>query len=161
MRVITAAVGGMLLLAGGCAGLGKQLEAPRIALAAIRVQEVANLETVFVIQLRVFNTNDVTLDIQGIEVELEINGQSFATGVSNQPVEIPSYDTRLIALTVYSSVIKMFKSISSLQESEQLHYRIRGKLRLAGQSAWLGVLPFESEGQVELGPAAGNGKNTP
>jgi LEA14-like dessication related protein len=57
------------LTIGGCAGVGKQLDPPRISLANIRVLGVSGLETVFQIQMRVFNTNDVDLKVKGIEHE--------------------------------------------------------------------------------------------
>ena len=141
------------LAIGGCAGIGKQLNPPRISLANIRVQEVSGLETVFQIQMRVFNTNDVDLNVKGIEAELEINGQPFATGVSNTPVEIPSFGTELVTVTVYSSVIKMFRSVYGLKDSEELQYRLSGKLRVSGNNMLPVSLPFESEGQVTLQPS--------
>ena len=141
------------LALAGCAGVGKQLDPPRISLANIRVQEVTGLETAFQIQMRVFNANDVDLKVKGIKAELEINGQPFATGVSNTPAEIPSYGTELVTITVYSSVIKMFKSIYGLKESEALKYRLNGKLRVTAGNMLPTTLPFESEGQVTLNPS--------
>ena len=143
----------VFLALAGCAGVGKQLDPPRISLANIQVQEVTGLETAFQIQLRVFNANDVDLNVKGIKAELEINGQAFATGVSNTPVEIPSYGTELVTITVYSSVIKMFKSIYGLKDSEELKYRLNGKLRVSGNNMLPTTLPFESEGQVTLKPS--------
>jgi len=144
------------LAMAGCAGVGKQLEPPRVSLANIRVEEVSGLETAFEIQMRVFNTNDVDLKIKGIKAELEINGQPFATGVSNSPVEIPSYGTELVTLTVYSSVIKMFKSVYGIKGSEELKYRLNGKISVsAGSNMMPTSLPFESEGQVSLKPPKG------
>jgi LEA14-like dessication related protein len=138
------------LLMAGCAGLGKPLEPPRVSLADIRVEEFTGFETVFQIKLRVINTNDVDLNVKGIEAELEINGQSFAAGVSNTPVKIPSFATELVTVAVYSSVIKMFRSVYGLQESEELKYRLNGKVRVAGDSLLATTLPFESEGVVTL-----------
>jgi len=142
----------ILVLLIGCAGVGKQLDPPRIALANIRVQEITGLETAFQIQLRVFNANDVDLNVKGIKAELEINEQTFATGVSNTPVDIPSYGTELVTITVYSSVIKMFRSVYGLKDTEELRYRLNGKLRVAGNNMLPTTLPFESEGQVTLKP---------
>ncbi len=144
-----AALSGVLLLAG-CAGIGKPLEAPHVSLADIRVESFTGFETVFQIQLRVINTNDVDLKVKGIEAQLEINGQSFATGVSNTPVKIPSFGTELVTVAVYSSVINMFKSVYGLHDSEELKYRLIGKLRVAGDNAFATTLPFESEGVVTL-----------
>jgi LEA14-like dessication related protein len=139
----------------GCAGVGKQLEPPRISLANIRVQKVSGLETAFEIQMRVINANDIDLNVRGISAELEINGQPFATGVSNTPVEIPSYGTELATVTVYSSVIKMFKSVYGLKDSEALKYRLKGKVRVSGNNMTATSLPFESEGEVTLNPQKG------
>ena len=140
---------GFLFLTG-CAGVGKRLEPPRISLSNIHVQEFSGLETVFQIKMRVFNTNDIDLDIRGIEAELEINGQPFATGVSNAEIKIPSYGTQIVPITVYSSVIDIVKGFHRLHKAEKLAYRLNGKLRVTGDNLFSSTLPFESEGQVTL-----------
>jgi len=134
----------------GCAGVGKRLEPPRISLAHIEVQEFTGFEAVFQIKLRVFNTNDIDLTIKGIEADMEINGKPFATGVSQAAVKIPSFGTELVAITVYSSVIDIVKGIHGLQKAEQLKYRLKGRLQVAGDHMMSTTLPFESEGQVTL-----------
>jgi len=139
-----------LLLLAGCAGLGKQLEPPRISLAGIQPLQFTGLEAVFQIQLRVFNTNDVDLEIKGIEADLDINGQPFATGVAKAAVKIPAFETRLVPVTIYSSVLDIVKGIHGLQNAEQLKYRLKGKLRVGEQNLMSTTLPFESEGQVTL-----------
>ena len=141
-----------VLMIAGCAGVGKQLEPPRISLANIRVQEVSGLETSFEIQMRVFNANEIDLDVRGISADLDINGQPFATGVSNTPVRIPSYGTELVTVTVYSSVINIFKSAYGLKDSEAIKYRLNGKVRVSGKNMMATSLPFESEGQVTFKP---------
>jgi hypothetical protein len=58
-------------------------------------------------------------------LELEINGQPFAIGVSDADVEIPSYGTQLLPLHVYASVFDIIKSVQGLQKNqEQLKYQI-------------------------------------
>ena len=138
-----------LLTMYGCAGVGKRLEPPRVKLATIRVEDFNVLETVFEVQLRVFNTNDTALQIKGLECELEINGQPFAFGVSHADVEIPSYGTKLLPLRIYASIIDIIKSTADLSNQEQLRYHLKGKLRL-GAGAFPGVLPFASEGNISL-----------
>ena len=139
-----------ILLLAGCAGLGKQLEPPRISLAGIQPLRFTGLEAVFQIQLRVFNTNDMDLEVKGIEADLEINGQSFATGVAKAALKIPAFETSLVPVTIYSSVLDIVKGIHGLQNAEQLKYRLTGKLRVGGQNMMSTTLPFESEGQVTL-----------
>ena len=139
----------LLLIIFGCAGVGKRLEPPRVKMANIRPESFNLLETVFEVQLRVFNTNDTPLHIKGIESEIEINGKPFAFGVSESDVTVSAYGTALLPLRVYSSVFDIIKSAVGLQNQDQLNYRIKGKLRLGG-SAFPSTLPFESEGQISL-----------
>ena len=129
--------------------MGKRLEPPRVKLASIRVEDFNVLETVFEVQLRVFNTNDTALQIKGTECELEINGQPFALGVSDADIEIPSYGTTLLPLRIYASLVDIIKSTADLSNQKQLQYHIKGKLRL-GAGAFPGVLPFASEGDISL-----------
>jgi LEA14-like dessication related protein len=146
---ITIATVLFLLTMAGCAGIGQRLEPPRVKLATIRVQEFNVLETVFEVRLRVFNTNDTALQVKGIECELEINGHSFAIGVSDADIAIPSYGTQLLPLQVYASVFDIIKSVQGLQNQDQLKYGIKGKIRL-GAGAFPAVLPFDSEGYISL-----------
>ncbi len=145
--VIGAAV--MLVYMAGCAGVGQRLEPPRVKLANIRPESFNFLETVFEVQLRVFNTNNSALYIRGVESEIEINGKAFAFGVTESDVEVPAYGTALLPLRVYSSVIDIVKGAAGLHKQEQLHYRIKGKIRL-GAGTYPAVLPFESEGNISL-----------
>jgi hypothetical protein len=117
----------------GCAGVGQRLEPPRVKMANIRPESFNVLETVFEVQLRVFNTNDTPIYIKGVESEIEINEKPFA----------------LLPLRVYSSVFDIIKSAVGLQGQNQLNYHINGKLRLGG-SAFPSTLPFESEGHISL-----------
>ncbi len=145
--VMAAAV--ILIYIAGCAGMGQRLEPPQVKLANIRLETFNVLETVFDVQLRIFNTNETSIHIRGVESEIEINGKAFALGVSKSDVEVPAYGTALLPLRVYSSVFDMIKSAAGLHNQEQLRYRIKGKLRL-GASTFPGVLPFDSEGNISL-----------
>lgn len=149
------ATGAMVLLTAmmvlsGCAGLGKTLEQPRINLANIRVEEMTGLETAFLVQLRVFNTNEKDLQVTGIECDLDLNDRRFATGVSKTAVTIPSYGSEMVSVTVYTSVLSMVRSMMRLQQNQQLSYRLKGKLRLDDESMLLQTLPFKSEGKMTL-----------
>lgn len=148
--ILLLVLGVSLQLLAGCAGFGKHLEPPRISLADMRPEAFTGLETVFRVQLRVFNTNDVALNVQGVEADLEINGKPFATGVSKAATTIPAFETALVPVTVYSSVIDIFKGVQGLQKTAQLTYRLKGKLWLSGEQRLTASLPFESEGRVTL-----------
>ena len=150
---ITGVVSGVfviLLLLSGCAGLGKRLEPPRVTLSNIVVQKVTVFETTIEVKLRIFNVNDIPIEIKGTECDLELMGNHFATGVSNQKVNIPSYESATIPVVVYSSVVSMIKSLLSLQNSEKLKYKLTGRIRIEGGALLPSAIPFKSEGELSF-----------
>lgn len=95
----------------GCAGLGRQLEMPQVNLTSIALEKMTLFESIFDVQLRILNTNDLELTTKGINFVLKLNGKKFATGVSDAKVTIPALGTAVIPLKVYSNLINMFISL--------------------------------------------------
>jgi LEA14-like dessication related protein len=138
-----------LLILSGCAGLGRRLEMPRITLSNFSVQEIKVFESVFKIEMRVFNTNDVPLEIKGINCSLELDGKRLATGVTNVKIDIPSYETAIVPMTLYSSVLDVVTVLRGLGKTENLQYKLTGRLRL-GKGAIPSTIPFTSSGELPL-----------
>ncbi len=140
------------LVAIGCAGWGKPLEAPRITLADLRVQESRKLETAIEVVLRVTNPNETALDIRGWHADLELNDRTFAHGASAASALVPPFGSETLSLVMHSSVIDLFRTLLALPRQETLRYRLKGRLRTeaAGGPAFL---PFESEGAFAFSPA--------
>jgi len=147
----------MLFIPATCAGPGKRLEPPRVALADIQVQLVKLFEMSFLVRVRVFNTNDVPLEVRGIECDLALNGRHLATGVSQASAKIPAHGTAVIPVTVFSSVVEMVKNAVGLQGEDRIKYRVTGKLRVKGGFLTPPYFPFKAEG--ELAPAASGWSN--
>ena len=148
----------LLMAAGfyGCAGLGKTLESPRIHLANVSVQEFKALETVFDLQLRIFNTNDTPLRIKALDCDLEVNGSRLATGVTDTEATIPALGTGLVDVTVYASSLQMVRRIvDGLKDAQNgespgtLNYELSGHLHLKGW-ALPARIPFSDTGTVSL-----------
>jgi LEA14-like dessication related protein len=139
----------ILWILSGCAGWGKRLETPRITLSDINVQEIKIFESVFSIEMRVFNTNDTPMEIKGLNCDLELNGKRLATGVANVKINIPSYETALIPMTLYSSVLGVVNVLRSLAKTEKLEYKLTGRIRL-GKGAMPSTIPFKSTGELPL-----------
>lgn len=139
----------------GCAGIGKKLQPPRITLTNIQVQEIKVFESVFQIELRVVNPNDVSIDIKGLDCEIELNNKPFASGVSKKKIKVSSFDTAIIPITVYSSVFDLAKGLYDAGKKQMMKYKLKGRLHLGGGSTVSSVIPFESEGELTLpGPTS-------
>ena len=139
----------IIFILSGCAGWGKRLETPRITLSNFNVQEIKIFESVFTIEMRVFNTNDIPMEIKGLNCDLELNGKRLATGVSNVKINIPSYETAIIPMTLYSSVLDVVTVLRSLAETQKLEYKLTGRLRL-GKGTMPSTIPFKSIGELPL-----------
>jgi len=139
-----------VLLLAGCAGLGQTLEPPRINLSNVQFQESKALETVLQIEIRVFNTNDVPIKVKGLDCDLQLNGRSFATGVSAVDKEIPAFGTTTVPVTLYSSVVDIFRGIVGLHKQEKLKFGVSGRLRLEGGFLMPTVIPFQAEEELTL-----------
>lgn len=133
-------------LFGGCAGLGRTLEPPRIQIANIQPERPKSFETVLRVDLRVFNANEVPIVVKGMDCELDINEQHLASGISSVQTTIPSYGTQIVPITLYASAVDMFKGILRLPEREKLTYRIKGKVLIQAGDFPSTTLPFKSEG---------------
>ena len=139
-----------LCLVTGCAGLGKTLDPPRISLSNVKFQESKALETVLQIELRVFNTNDIPIKVKGLDCDLELNGKRFATGVLSVDTEIPAFGTTTVPVTLYSSVVDLFRGIIGLQKKEKLKFGVSGRLHLEGGFLIPSTYPFRAEEELAL-----------
>lgn len=154
-RIVISDVLVLIFFLTGCAGLGKQLEPPRVTLSNITVQKITFFEATIEVELRVFNTNDMAIEVKGTECRLDLMGNHFATGVSNTRTKISSYESATIPIVVYSSFVSMIKGLLNLQNEEKLKYKITGSLRLEGGALIPSTVPFKSEGEISMGSFKG------
>ena len=87
-------------------------------------KEMRLLEQTFTMELRIQNPSDADLDINGMAFELEINGQPFAKGVSNQSVKVERLSTKVVQVEAYTGFISILRQLSEAR---------KGRLRLGIQ----------------------------
>jgi len=140
----------MTLLAVGCVRPGTPLEPPRIKLAHVKIQEIKLFETVLEVDLRIFNTNDVSLEVKGIDCDLELNGKKIASGVSRVTTTLSPFTSETVPVTMYSSVLDVFRELIESNDNRKLAYKISGKLHVAGGFLLPSRIPFSAEGEIPL-----------
>ena len=59
------------------------METPKINISNIQLKVVKALESIFQIELLIFDTIDIPIVIKGMDCDLEINDRRFALGISN------------------------------------------------------------------------------
>ncbi|MBT8148214.1 MAG: LEA type 2 family protein [Gammaproteobacteria bacterium] len=123
----------LLLQLAGCTGLGIN-ERPVVTLTNLRMLESDGLSMRFAIDLSITNPGPVTIPVDGLSWNLELEGSRILTGVSNQvPVLEPFTEVPLTleASTNLTGMVELFTRLLNRQ-SEQFDYQLETRLGLAG-----------------------------
>lgn len=137
----------MLLLLAGCTQVTRETVPPRVSLASLSILQLGLLEQRYRIGLRLENPNDHPINIRGLEFAVQVNGQDFASGVSNQGALLPELGEAVVEIDATSTLSAVVGQLSELQRSQSLDYRLTGKLRLDNI---LVPIPFQHSGSVPL-----------
>lgn len=124
-------LGAALLTAlGACSSLGLR-DPLRVNLAGLEPLPGQGLEMRFVVKLRVQNPNDTAIDFNGVALDLDVNDQPLASGVSDQHGQVPRFGESLISVPVSISAFSAMRQamgVSTYQAGQGLPYRLSGKL---------------------------------
>lgn len=103
----------------------------RIDLVGLEPLAGEGLEVRFAVKLRVLNPNDRAIDYNGVALDLAVNGQPLASGVSDQRGQVPRFGEALISVPVSISAFAAMRQAwgaAGYQPGEGLPYELRGKL---------------------------------
>ncbi len=134
-----------VFILGSCAGLN--VKSPYVTIADIKVIEAGLFEQRFACKLRIQNPNDVELRLTGVSFEVEINGQPFAKGVSNQSLTVPRLSEEVLEVTAVSTLSNIVRQLKELckGEGKALTYRLKGGFATDSR----GWLNFDESGSLE------------
>ena len=136
----------------GCASLGLG-EPVQVNVVGIEPLPGEGMEVRMAVKLRVQNPNDAALDFDGISMTLDVQGSSFATGVSDARGSVPRFGETVITVPVSVSALAAVRQVIAMATGERsrVEYALRGRLSGTG----LGTVGFESKGEVALPQALG------
>lgn len=136
----------LVLLLSGCSSLSPR-DPLNIDVAGIEPLPGQGMEMRFALTLRVQNPNDSPVDYDGIALEMDINDQPLASGVSDQKGQVPRFGESLIkvplSISAYS-VLRQAVGASALQAGQKVSYELRGKL-----GGGLFAERFSAEGELD------------
>ncbi len=139
----------LLLLSLSACALFPDRDPLNINVVGIEPLPSQELEVRFAVKLRVQNPNETAIDYNGVALDLEVNGQSLASGVSNQSGSIPRFSEAVIVVPVSVSAFSVLRQTLGLGQTYTLNnlpYVLRGKL--AG--GVLGTMRFVDRGKLSL-----------
>jgi LEA14-like dessication related protein len=139
----------LLFLPAGCASLIWTGEKPNVEIVSIMPKEMRLLEQTFLMELRIQNPTDSDLDINGMAFELEINGQPFAKGVSNQSVKVERLSTKVVEVEAYTGLTSILRQLSEARKGSYtsgFKYRLKGSVYTGSPSI---RIPFDETGEFK------------
>lgn len=135
---------------GGCSlFMLSDVEAPDISLSDIRFLEATALEQKIEMDLRVRNPNDFPVTIDGLVVDLTLNGDRLAKAMSPQKLELPRLGEARFTLQSVTSTFDLIAGLYELGTEGKLQYGLEGHTYLLRDQDRLKV-PFDHTGQLAL-----------
>lgn len=121
-----------LLIIGltACSTFGQQ-DPLHIDLVGLEPLPGEGLEMRFAVKLRIQNPNDRAIDYNGVALQLEINNQPLASGVSDQRGQVPRFGEALISIPVTISAYSAMRQawgVAGYTPGLGLPYELSGKL---------------------------------
>ncbi|TBN51167.1 LEA type 2 family protein [Pseudomonas sp. BGI-2] len=155
MRSVHATILSLLLLSLSACALFPNRDPLNINVVGIEPLQSQDMEVRFAVKIRVQNPNETPIDYNGVALNLEVNGQPLASGVSDQSGSIARFSETVLTVPVSVSafsVIRQTLGLSQTQTLNNLPYVLRGKL--AG--GLFGTMRFVDTGKLSL-PGATTG----
>jgi LEA14-like dessication related protein len=123
-------VGLLLFGLSGCSSLGGH-DPLQVNLVGIEPLPGEGLEMRFAVKLRVQNPNARAVDFQGVALQLRVNQQPFASGISDQRGQLSGFGESIISVPVSISAYSLMRqtwAVAGYQQGRGLPYELSGKL---------------------------------
>lgn len=137
----------LLLLAGsGCAMT--RLQPPQLQVVEVGLVGASVLSQQLRLRMRVHNPNDAELPVRGISYEVQLSGETFASGESERDFVVPALGDTEFSLDVTTNAAGALLSLLGNRGTGNPEYRVLGRVHLA--RGLLRSIPFEHKGELRL-----------
>jgi LEA14-like dessication related protein len=139
----------------GCASL--QTRDPlQVTVAGIEPLQGQGMELRLLVKLRVQNPNDAPVDYNGVAVEMDVQGKTFGSGVSDAHGSVPRFGESVIEVPVTISAFRMARQALGMMRGGapgRISYLLKGKLN----GSAFKTVRFQNQGEFELPTGAAGG----
>lgn len=149
VRTLRSALAVLLILTLPACALFQGRDPVNISVIGIEPLPGQELELRMAVKLRVQNPNETPIEYSGVALNLEVNGQPLAAGVSDQHGSIGRFSEQVLVVPVSItafSVLRQALGLSRMSSLDGMPYEVRGKL--AG--GVFGTQRFSDRGTFEL-----------
>ena len=115
----------VLLAPQGCATPDNVLP-PSISLTNLQLGSTGLLSQELKLDIKIGNPNDFEIPLTGLSFNLEVNGQPFADGLSNETVTVPRLSYGTMRVTGNASTIGLIMQLMTIGRRDKIDYRLYG-----------------------------------
>ncbi len=149
MRSVHTVILCLLLLSLSACALFPNRDPLNINVVGFEPLQSQDMEVRFAVKIRVQNPNETAIDYNGVALDLSVNGQPLASGVSDQSGSIGRFSETVLSVPVSVSAFSVLRQTLGLSQTQTLNnlpYVLRGKL--AG--GLFGTMRFTDSGKLSL-----------
>ena len=140
----------VLLAPLGCA-TPENAQPPSINLTNLQLGTPGLLSQELKLDIKIGNPNDFDIPLTGLSFNLEVNGQPFAEGLSNESVTVPRLSYATTRITGNASTIGLIMQLMTFGQRDKIDYRLFGVAHV-GRLGIKDTVPFERKGSLSLIP---------
>lgn len=136
-------------LMSGCASLQGR-DPLQVTVAGVEPLQGQGMELRLLVKLRVQNPNDAPVNYNGVALEMDVQGKTFASGVSDESGSVPRFGESVIAVPVTISAFRMVRQAIGMMQGgtgpSKIQYEMKGKLSGSAFSA----TRFATKGEFDM-----------
>lgn len=133
----------------GCASSGA-LVPPSVTLVDVELVDATLFESTFDVGVRIANDNPDPLVIDGVVLDLELDGRQFGKGSSPDRFEVPRFGSTVQRLEIRLSHVAIATKIRGVMERKVVDYAITGKVWVVRPSGGTKQVPIAKQGRIDL-----------
>lgn len=149
----------LFIVLSGCAGIHSKPEDFKVNISSMQMLESTLMEQRFLVNLRIMNRSMEDLSIKGMSFDIELNDKDFASGVSNEQIQLDRLSEAVVSVTVTSTIFGIIRQIHGLQQDKAKAFKYTLSGHIYTGSGILGV-PFKEQGEIDLSPSSPGTKSS-
>jgi LEA14-like dessication related protein len=135
---------------GACSLLHPRIERPHVTVISVEMRKGNFLQQDFAVKLHVDNPNTQALPVQGLRVQLTVEGEEIASGASDRAFTVPAHGETDFDMTVTANLalalLKLGNKLNS--HAEGIDYELNGAASVS--LPFVNNLPFHQSGTLSL-----------
>lgn len=133
------------LFAIGCSSLKKIVEPPKVDVTDVRLAKLKGDEATLEIVLEVFNPNGISVTVDKLQYDLQVNDKQVTAGQYDKEVKLAAKQKTTVAIPIAVNYKDLLKTALNVFLSKGAPYRAKGNVGVGPIN-----IPFDEKGMIKM-----------